>query len=110
MSSQQFQEIYESVRDTGTRLVQYLQELREEELARGDDAETLPAIASDARQALIALQEQKYHVAVIAAMKAGKSTFLNALIGADVLASETESCTVCRTDVPPYPEEKCRGC
>ncbi|MGK7929014.1 MAG: dynamin family protein [Spirulina sp.] len=101
MSSQQFQEIYESVRDTGTRLVQYLQELREEELARGDDAETLQAIASDARQALIALQEQKYHVAVIAAMKAGKSTFLNALIGADVLASETESCTVCRTDVRP---------
>ncbi|NJO21540.1 MAG: hypothetical protein HC838_17930 [Spirulinaceae cyanobacterium RM2_2_10] len=34
-------------------------------------------------------------------MKAGKSTLLNALIGAEVLASESESCTVCRTDVRP---------
>ncbi|MEM9538003.1 MAG: dynamin family protein [Cyanobacteria bacterium P01_E01_bin.42] len=101
MSSQRFQEIYESIYDTGSRLVQYLQELREEELAQGNDAETLLAIEEDARKALTALREQKYHVAVIAAMKAGKSTFLNALIGADVLASETESCTVCRTDVRP---------
>ena len=86
--------------------MQYLQELREEELARGDDAETLLAIEEDARKALTALQEQKYHVAVIAAMKAGKSTFLNALIGSDVLASETESCTVCRTDVRPLAENE----
>ncbi|GFE71942.1 hypothetical protein CFPU101_45520 [Chroococcus sp. FPU101] len=34
-------------------------------------------------------------------MKAGKSTFLNALIGADILASESEACTVCRTDIRP---------
>lgn len=46
-----------------------------------------------------ALEEQKYQVAVIAPMKAGKSTFLNALIGADILASETVACTVCRTVV-----------
>jgi GTPase Era involved in 16S rRNA processing len=45
------------------------------------------------------LQDQKYQVAVIAAMKAGKSTFLNSIIGADVLASETAACTICRTDV-----------
>lgn len=45
------------------------------------------------------MQEQKYQVAVITAMKAGKSTFLNAVLGADILASEVESCTVCRTDV-----------
>ncbi|MGJ5631498.1 dynamin family protein [Nostoc sp. CALU 1950] len=47
------------------------------------------------------MKEQKYQVAVIAAMKAGKSTFLNAVIGADVLASESEACTVCRTDIRP---------
>ncbi|MEP0855893.1 dynamin family protein [Trichocoleus sp. DQ-U1] len=45
------------------------------------------------------MQTQKYQVAVIAAMKAGKSTFLNAVIGADVLASESAACTICRTDV-----------
>jgi GTPase Era involved in 16S rRNA processing len=33
--------------------------------------------------------------------KPGKSTFLNAIIGADVLASEAEACTVCRTDIRP---------
>ncbi len=32
-------------------------------------------------------------------MKAGKSTFLNAVIGADVLASENAACTICRTDI-----------
>ena len=39
-------------------------------------------------------------------MKAGKSTFLNALIGADVLASESEACTVCRTDICPIDAEQ----
>ncbi|MEA5468389.1 hypothetical protein, partial [Spirulina sp. 06S082] len=71
MSSQRFQEIYESIHDTGSRLIQYLHELREEELARGDDAETLQAIEGEARKALAALKEQRYQVAVIAAMKAG---------------------------------------
>jgi ribosome biogenesis GTPase A len=49
------------------------------------------------------LKEQKYQVAVIAAMKAGKSTFLNAIISADILASETAACTICRTDVKHIP-------
>ncbi|MEM9272183.1 MAG: dynamin family protein [Cyanobacteria bacterium P01_F01_bin.143] len=35
----------------------------------------------------------------MAPMKAGKSTFLNALIGSDILASESAACTVCRTDI-----------
>jgi len=52
------------------------------------------------------LKEQKYQVAVIAAMKAGKSTFLNAVIGADVLASETAACTICRTDVKHIPSNQ----
>ncbi len=37
-------------------------------------------------------------------MKAGKSTFLNAIIGADVLASESAACTICRTDVRHIPQ------
>ncbi|WP_414553097.1 dynamin family protein [Anabaena sp. CCY 0017] len=45
------------------------------------------------------MKQQKYQVAVVAAMKAGKSTFLNSIIGVDVLASETAACTICRTDV-----------
>ncbi|MDB9315198.1 dynamin family protein [Spirulina sp. CS-785/01] len=101
MSSQLFQKTYESLADTGPRLLQYLQRIHAQQLSEGDDTEALRSIEGDVLKALYALSNQKYQVAVVAAMKAGKSTFLNALIGADVLASETESCTVCRTDILP---------
>ena len=99
MSSEQFQATYESIHSTGTRLLQYLQEIEEGRRSEGNNSEGLHGIEDELNKALEALQEQKYQVAVIAAMKAGKSTFLNAMIGADILASESEACTVCRTDV-----------
>lgn len=99
MSSEQFQAAYESIHSTGTRLLQYLREVEEGRRSEGNDSEGLHNIEDELNKALKALQDQKYQVAVIAAMKAGKSTFLNAMIGADILASESEACTVCRTDV-----------
>lgn len=99
MSSEQFQAAYESIHSTGTRLLQYLREIEEGRRSEGNNSEGLHSIEDELNKALLALQEQKYQVAVIAAMKAGKSTFLNAMIGADILASESEACTVCRTDV-----------
>src|SRR4028118_1415631 len=99
MSSEQFQAAYESIYSTGTRLLQYLREIEEGRRSEGNDSEGLHSIEDELNKALEALQAQKYQVAVIAAMKAGKSTFLNAMIGADILASESEACTVCRTDV-----------
>jgi GTPase Era involved in 16S rRNA processing len=99
MSSEQFQAAYESIYSTGTRLLQYLREIEEGRRSEGNNSEGLHSIEDELNKALLALQEQKYQVAVIAAMKAGKSTFLNAMIGADILASESEACTVCRTDV-----------
>ena len=45
------------------------------------------------------LKERKYTVAVIAAMKAGKSTLFNALLGADILPNETAACTVAITEI-----------
>jgi len=104
MSSQQFQDTYESIYTTGVKLLQYLQEMQVNQLSEGRETEGLKTVEADITKALNALHEQKYQVAVIAAMKAGKSTFLNALIGADVLASETEACTVCRTDISPLKE------
>ncbi|MBD2313329.1 dynamin family protein [Desertifilum sp. FACHB-1129] len=92
MSAQEFQATYTQTQELGNRLLQYLQEINKS---------SLQGVEEDLKKALSALEKQKYQVAVIAAMKAGKSTFLNALIGADVLASETESCTVCRTEVRP---------
>ncbi|MBW4636805.1 MAG: dynamin family protein [Gloeocapsa sp. UFS-A4-WI-NPMV-4B04] len=99
MSSEQFQAAHDSIYSTGIRLVQYLHEIGEGRRSEGNDSQGLHSIEDDLNNALKALQEQKYQVAVIAAMKAGKSTFLNALIGADILPSEVKSCTVCRTDV-----------
>ncbi|HLO86492.1 MAG TPA: dynamin family protein [Nostocaceae cyanobacterium] len=101
MSSEQFQAAHSSIYNLGTRLLQYLQEIRQSRLSEGDDTKSLETVENDINRALTALKEQKYQVAVIAAMKAGKSTFLNSIIGADVLASETEACTVCRTDIRP---------
>lgn len=99
MSSQEFQAAYSSIYNTGTRLLQYLREYRDGLHTQGDDSKGLQSIENEINKALNALQDQKYQVAVIAAMKAGKSTFLNSVIGADVLASETAACTICRTDV-----------
>jgi GTPase Era involved in 16S rRNA processing len=99
MSSEQFQATYESIHNTGTRLLQYLRQIEEGRRSEGNHSEGLHSIEEELNKALEALQAQKYQVAVIAAMKAGKSTFLNAMIGADILASESEACTVCRTDV-----------
>lgn len=99
MSSEQFQAAYDKIHSTGTRLLQYLQEIEQGRRSEGNNSEGLHSIEDELNKALLALQAQKYQVAVIAAMKAGKSTFLNAMIGADILASESEACTVCRTDV-----------
>ncbi|MEG5043825.1 dynamin family protein [Microcoleus sp. B4-C1] len=99
MSSQEFQAAYTSIHSTGTFLLQYLKEFRDGLRIQGDESQGLQSIEDEIKKALKALQDQKYQVAVIAAMKAGKSTFLNSIIGADVLASETAACTICRTDV-----------
>jgi GTPase Era involved in 16S rRNA processing len=99
MSSQEFQAAYNSIYNTGDRLLQYLKEFREALGIQGNESQGLQSIENEINKALKALQDQKYQVAVIAAMKAGKSTFLNSVIGADVLASETAACTICRTDV-----------
>ncbi|WP_292707663.1 MULTISPECIES: dynamin family protein [unclassified Nostoc] len=101
MSEQEFQETHNRIRDTGDQLLKYLKELRAGRFTEGDSTQGLQSVEDNIAKALKALAEQKYQVAVIAAMKAGKSTFLNAIIGADVLASESESCTVCRTDIRP---------
>jgi GTPase Era involved in 16S rRNA processing len=101
MSSEEFQAIYQRINHTGNHLLKYLQELRAGRLQEGDDTKGLQSVEDEISKAIEALKAQKYQVAVIAAMKAGKSTFLNSLIGADVLASESEACTVCRTDIRP---------
>ena len=106
MSSQDFKNIAEIINSTGNRVLEYLQELEEGMSSCGEDNQELNKIKSQIESALNALQKQKYEVAVVAPMKAGKSTFLNAMIGVDILASETAACTVCRTDVKHIPKDQ----
>ena len=99
MMSQQFQKAHAEIAKVGENLLRYLEEFRQARLTEGDNTQSLENVKSDIIKAIKALEEQKYEVAVVAPMKAGKSTFLNAIIGADVLASESAACTICRTDV-----------
>ncbi|MBO1071480.1 MAG: hypothetical protein HEQ13_19895 [Dolichospermum sp. DEX189] len=104
--SQEFQDTYNKINKTGDRLLNYIKELRAGRLEEGDNTQGLENVENTIKQALQALVKQKYQVAVIAAMNAGKSTFLNALIGADVLATNVEACTVFRTDIRPINAEQ----
>ena len=104
MLSQHFQQAHAEIVTVGENLLQFLKEFRQQRLTGGDDTQSLENVESDIVKAIKALKAQKYEVAVVAPMKAGKSTFLNAIIGADVLASESAACTICRTDVQHIPQ------
>lgn len=99
MSSQQFQETYLKIFETSEKLLKFLQEYRKGKLTEGDNTQGLESVERTIKSVITGLSEQKYEVAIVAPMKAGKSTFLNAIIGADILASESAACTICRTDV-----------
>lgn len=51
------------------------------------------------------LKNRKYTISVIAAMKAGKSTTFNALIGRDLLPNERAACTASITEIKHNKEE-----
>lgn len=97
MLHQKFQETRLQLTELGANLLQYLIEFRE--TRPGSDGKSLDSVQVDIEKALTALKESRYEVAVVAPMKAGKSTFLNSMIGADLLASESAACTICRTEV-----------
>lgn len=99
LSSDRFQDLSTRLTHLGTHLLHYVQEQRSGQEQEGIDPGSLIDLEQEIEKCLNALEHQTYEVAVIAAMKAGKSTFLNAVIGADVLASESEACTVCRTEI-----------
>ena len=104
--SQHFQTTYNKIDNIAKDIYKYLLDIKQDRRKVGNKSEELESIKDELRKALLALKNQKYQVAVIAAMKAGKSTFLNAMIGADILASESEACTVCRTDVRPIQSDR----
>lgn len=106
MSPDKFQQAYVSIQDASKHLLDYVKEIRQGLNSQSNRDEILRKIEKEIEASFQALNEQKFQVAVIAAMKAGKSTFLNALIGVDILASETEACTVCRTDIRPISSDK----
>ena len=60
MSTQQFEQTYNQVQDTGNRLLNYLLELRAGRSSQGDDTSGLQSVEEDINKALTALKEQKY--------------------------------------------------
>ncbi len=106
MPPQDFAKTYTDLYTTATRLLQYLREIRASRWLEGDATSQLRKVETDISQALADLQAQKYQAAAISVQRVGKSTFLNAVIGADILATDTESCTVCRTDIRHIPVGK----
>ena len=96
MSLAKFRAAYADVYGFTVEVRKYLTEAKKR---LGDDGKNLDNINAQIKKIQGRLKNQNYQVAVIAPMKAGKSTFLNAVIGADILAHESDSCTVCETHV-----------
>ena len=96
MSLVKFRAAYAEVYSFTVEVRKYLKEAKRR---LGDDGKNLDNIDKQIQKIQGRLKSQNYQVAVIAPMKAGKSTFLNAVIGADILAHESDSCTVCETYV-----------
>ena len=103
MPSQDFAKTHTDLYTKATKLLQYLREIRASRWLEGDAASELRKVETDISQTLADLQAQKYQAAAISVQRVGKSTFLNAVIGEDILATDTESCTVCRTDIRHIP-------
>ena len=96
MSLEKFQSAYADVYGFTVDFRKYLAEAKKR---LGDEGKNFDNINAQIKKIQERLKNQNYQVAVIAPMKAGKSTFLNAVIGADILAHESDSCTVCETYV-----------
>ena len=96
MSLAKFRAAYADVYGFTVEVRKYLTETKKR---LGDEGKNLDNINAQIKKIQGRLKNQNYQVAVIAPMKAGKSTFLNAVIGADILAHESDSCTVCETHV-----------
>ena len=96
MSLAKFRAAYADVYGFTVEVRKYLTEAKKR---LGDEGKNLDNINAQIKKIQGRLKNQNYQVAVIAPMKAGKSTFLNAVIGADILAHESDSCTVCETHV-----------
>lgn len=95
-----FEQTYERILSLSERLLQFLNEFRSKGIVKNSDGDDgLESVKLAIDSAIHGLQEQKYEVAVVAPVSAGKSTFLNAIIGADLLASGTGACTIIRTEI-----------
>jgi hypothetical protein len=57
MSSQQFQSAHSSIYKLGTRLLKYLEEIRQSRLSEGDDTKSLESVENNINKALNALKE-----------------------------------------------------
>ena len=80
---------------TKTALIQTIHALQEKYFAKYPRED----VEQELEKLLHLLQHKKYQVAVVANMSAGKTTFINALFGANVLPMSTKATTDCATHI-----------
>lgn len=86
----------EKLRNTLQISEQFEQLLTQNEFLEGEEFnETRESV----KETIEKLSNKRYTVAVIAAMKAGKSTLFNSLLGRDLLPNETAACTAAITEI-----------
>ncbi|MFN7415645.1 MAG: dynamin family protein [Dolichospermum sp.] len=99
MISPEFQTTYQNLCQLSSSLLQICEEKEKAYLKNGYDTQRLQGIILNLKKIKEDLQSRQYRVSAISVQRVGKSTFLNAIIGADILARDTQSCTFCKTEI-----------
>jgi hypothetical protein len=99
MVSPEFQTTYQNLCQLSSSLLQICDEKKKIDLKNGYGIQRLQDIILNLKKIKEDLQSRQYRVSAISVQRVGKSTFLNAIIGADILARDTQSCTFCKTEI-----------
>ncbi|MBS9392319.1 MAG: dynamin family protein [Dolichospermum sp. OL03] len=100
MVSPEFQTTYQNLCQLSSSLLQICDEKKKIDLKNGYGIQRLQdIILLNLKKIKEDLQSRQYRVSAISVQRVGKSTFLNAIIGADILARDTQSCTFCKTEI-----------
>ncbi|MBJ7297195.1 MAG: hypothetical protein JHC73_12950, partial [Dolichospermum sp.] len=91
MISPEFQTTYQNLCQLSSSLLQICEEKEKAYLKNGYDTQRLQGIILNLKKIKEDLQSRQYRVSAISVQRVGKSTFLNAIIGADILARDTQS-------------------
>ena len=99
MIYEEFQIAYERIHTYCVSLLQICEEKERIYRHMKYDCQQLNDSISSIKTIINNLQKQKYMISAVSVQRVGKSTFLNAIMGLDILARDTKSCTFCATEI-----------